>query len=135
MPEVLEAMRQYTATGKYPYNAQVKDFILSEHNIDSNLHDYLLTEIYLAQQDLRSEQKAKQQHEMADKGYVPCSQINGFTGEAELIATKSRDWFTQKIATTGKIIELEDGPFFIPKGKRTRGYYIKLLDNAFYKAI
>ena len=26
-------------------------------------------------------------------------------------------------------------PFFIPKGKRSRGYYLASLDNAYYQAI
>lgn len=136
MPAVLEALKQYKATGKYPYNAQVKEFILSLCQVDESLHDYLLTEIYLAQQDLEQEEKMKQTHEMADKGYIPACEWNGYLGGAELIGTKSMDWMTSKIATTGKIIKANNGePFFILKGKRSRGYYLRNLNNAFYKAI
>lgn len=136
MPEVLQYLKDYEATGKYPYNAEVRDFILTKENIKPELHDYLETEVYLAQHDLQAEKLATHTHEMADKGYLPTSQLNGYLGQAELVATKSLDWMTQKLATTGKIITAHNGePFFIPKGSRTRGYYIRNLENAFYKAI
>jgi len=134
---VLEALKQYKATGKYPYNAQVKDFILSLCDIKAELHDYLETEVYLAQQDLGQEEKAKLTQDMADKGFIPCSEWKGYIGKAQLVGKKQLDWATASIDTTGKIIITNDGQdgFFIPKGKRSRGYYLRNLDEAYYKAI
>jgi len=137
MPAVLEVLKQYIATGKYPYNAQVRDFILSLCTIDANLHDYLETEVYLAQQDLRKENESKLQQEMADKGFIPAKEWKGYVGLAQLVGNVQLDWMTSNIDKIGKIVVTNDGEdgFFIPKGKRTRGYYLRSLNNAFYKPI
>jgi len=149
MAEVVEALRQYKATlepNATAYNADVEKFILSLCKVDTDLHHYLGTEVYLAQQYLDKEAKAKHAQEMADKGYIPCREWNGYEGPAELVGKKQMDWMTVNINKVGKIIKslvkVEDQgrtkiyePFFIPKGKRTRGYYLYNMGACFYKAI
>lgn len=135
MPEVVQYLREYKATGKYPYNADVLKYIQSKETVSGELIDTLDTEIYLAQQFLRAEQLENKTHEMADKGFIPVKAWNGYVGRAELVGKKSLDWATTQINKVGKIIALEDGGFFIPKGNRTRGYYLRNLDEAFYKPI
>jgi len=151
MVEVVEALRQYKATLEpkaTAYNSEVEAYIVSKEKLelDSELKDYLGTEVYLAQRYLGNEARAKHAQEMADKGYIPCREWNGYEGPAELVGKKQMDWMTANINKVGKIIKslvkVEDQgrtkiyePFFIPKGKRSRGYYLRNLDESFYKAI
>jgi len=149
MAEVVEALRQYKATlepNATAYNADVEKFILSLCNVDADLHDYLGTEVYLAQKYLDKEAKAKHVQEMADKGYIPCREWNGYEGPADLVGKNDIDWMSISIKEVGKIIKslvkVEDQgrtkiyePFFIPKGKRSRGYYLHNMGACFYKAI
>jgi hypothetical protein len=52
------------------------------------------------------------------------------------VAKYTNDWMANKIAQTCKIITSGDGyPFIVAKGKRSRGWYIHDLENAFYKPV
>lgn len=138
MLEVVNYLREYKTSLEpkaVAYNSDVVSFICDKENTPDEIKDYLDTEVYLSQKFLREEAKAKHVHEMADLGYIPCREWKGYTGKAILIFPVSIDWFTGKIDKSGKIIETEDGGFFIPKGKRSRGYYLHNLEEAFYKAI
>jgi len=141
MAEVVEALRQYKATLEpkaTAYNSEVEAYIVSKEKLelDSELKDYLGTEVYLAQQYLDKEAQAKHAQEMADKGYIPCREWNGYEGPAELVGKNDIDWMSINIKEVGKITKTgDDKPFFIPKGKRTRGYYLHNMGTCFYKAI
>lgn len=139
MAEVVEALRQYKKSigeNKTAYNADVEKFILGLCEVSNELKDYLGKEVYLAQCFLMAEKKAKYKQEMADKGYTPCREWDGYEGQAQLIGKKEVDWFTASLNKIGKIIKDHTGEaFFIPKGKRSRGYYLRNFDEGFYKAI
>jgi hypothetical protein len=136
MPEALNYLKEYKATGKYPYNAQVVEYIMERETIDADLKDYLDTEVYLAQHDLRSEKEEEQEVEMRKEGYIPLKEVGNFTGKCLFTGKRSLDWLTNKVDMEGKIIKAHNGaPFFIPKGKRTRGYYLAGIDNGFYKPL
>ena len=141
MADVVELLRQYKATlepNATAYNANVEAYIVSKAklDLDNELKDYLGKEVYLAQQYLDKEAKAKHTQEMADKGYIPCKEWKGYEGPAELVGKNDIDWMSINIKEVGKITKTgDDKPFFIPKGKRSRGYHLHNMGACFYKAI
>lgn len=135
MPEVLMYLKEYIATGEYPYNARVAKYILSKEAVPDDLKDYLETEVYLAQKDLKEEKGALLDNKMLGEGFLKISWNTEYRGNAELIAKKDVDLMSTKISLTGKIISDSRGtPFFIPKGKRSRGYSFVGLEG-YYKPI
>lgn len=137
IPEVLQYLKDYKATGKYPYNNDVENYILSKEDVSSDIEKYLKTEIYLAQQDLRAEKDKEKEQEMLKIGFLPLSEVGDFTGPCLFIGTKDIDWMSAKIKKEGKITKTPKGdPFFIPKGNRTRGYYCNDMSiSGFYKPL
>jgi hypothetical protein len=59
-----------------------------------------------------------------------------YRGAVKLKASKDMEWITVKIETTGKIVDTGEkkDAFFIPKGKRSRGYYFQCL-SGYWKPI
>ena len=136
MPEVVAYLREYKATGKYPYNADVEAFIKTREEVRDALEDHLGTEVYLAQKFLHDEDARVYSESMLAKGYIKAGDITTYRGPAELIAKKNMDLFTTNIGLVGKIITSgDDRPFFVPKGRRSRGYYLGTLESAFIKII
>jgi hypothetical protein len=139
MPEVLQYLKDYKATLEdkaTAYNSSVIEYINEHETIDADMQDYLGTEVYLAQNDLRAEKETEHEKEMIAQGYTPVRDVGDFTGACVFVGVKSIDFYMGKIDMEGKITKAHDNrPFFIPKGKRTRGYYIETLDNAFYKPL
>jgi hypothetical protein len=141
MPEVLDYLKELKAKtheGKGTvFNAELGNYILDRETIeDNNLKDYLATEVYLAQQDLRAEQQQAYREHMLSMGYQELKHDVEYRGKIELVAQKSMDWFTNKISIEGTLITAGNGEAFcIPKGRRTKGYYVRNLENAFYKPI
>lgn len=142
MIEVLAYNKQAKAENseKYSYNSAIVDYICAKETIPSDLIDYLDTEVYLSQQDLRAELKASRDSGMVAEGWLVIPKVHyaelfTYRGKAVIKATKSNDWTTNRIETEGKIITAGNGePFFVPKGKRTRGYYFQLLEG-YYKPL
>lgn len=123
LPEVLAYLKAYIAMGPYPYNAEVVKFILSKETVEPALHDYLDTEVYLAQHDLTAERDAARDAEMTAQGYLKLKPELEYRGPARIVAKKDADIFTRKVESVGKIVDGGNGyAFFIPKGRRTRGY-------------
>ena len=124
-----------------PYLSQIQKYILLKEKIPTDLHDQLYTEIYLANAQEERETEAQKDIEMLNKGFlkIPKPTIDvpkfEYRGQIEIIATREADWMTRRITTTGKIITDGRGEaFFVPKGKRSRGYVFQLLEG-YYKII
>ena len=149
MPEVKEYNLLYRKeTGKYPYNASIKDFIIKKNDLalDNELLDYLETEVYLSQHDIDEDEKQAYTDKMLASGWKKLTRETEYRGKILLQAKKSTDWLTQSIEQEAKIIESVIGYekdtkaritvlFIIPKGKRSRGWYVSSLENAFYKPL
>lgn len=137
--EVLEYLKEEKKlnNNKTVYNSELKSKITKAENItDPILLDYLDTEVYLAQQDYQKELDNAYQLEMEAKGYIKLTRDITYRGKIELIAQRSLDWTTSNISITATIKELSNGNLFIiPKGNRTRGYYITSLEHSFYKPL
>jgi len=123
------------------YFSTIQSYVLSKENIPDELHEQLHREIYLANhQEDRAKEQAKD-IEMFANGYLKIPKPRRdepkfeYRGNIEIVASKDNDMFTHRIVTTGKIITDGRGEaFFIPKGKRSRGYTFQLL-NGYYKLI
>ena len=141
MPEVKAYNLQYRkVSGLYPYNAQIEEYILTKEKVSTELIDHLGMEIYLSQQDIRADEKKAQDEKMIAEGWIPIPHERGeictYRGKAMLKATQSIDWLTAGIEKEGTIVDTPDKnySFFIPKGKRSRGYYLENL-SGYYKPI
>lgn len=137
LPEIIAFNKAYRETGEYPYNASIKKYILEREKIAPELLDYLDTEIYLSQQAIKDEKEITKDGIMLGEGWhkIPTpNEIFDYRGRAMVCATKDLDWTTSKIETEGKIIDGAKSPFFIPKGRRTRGYYFQML-NGYWKPL
>jgi hypothetical protein len=117
------------------YNAELTSEIMTKENLAEDYRDYVNTEVYFAQHDFRQEEEEEYKAKMTAEGWLPLTENTDYEGKCEYIATRTLDWCTSKLKNTGKLQKLESGLFLTPKGKRTRGYYIKNLDNAFYKPL
>jgi hypothetical protein len=125
MPEVLNYLKAYIATGNYPYNSNVVDYIKERETIPDHLSDHLNTEVYLAQQDLTKEKELEYDSKMAAEGFSKLIWNTSYRGLAELRAQQEGVFAARNISLTGKIVSDNRGePFFIPKGNRTRGYSV-----------
>lgn len=136
LPEVLEYLKEAKKKkdGKTVYNAELTAEIMRAENLPEEWEKYLNTEVYLAQQDLRAEEEEAHKQKMEADGWLPLTHTTEYRGKIELVANKDVDWMSAKIATEAKLVEAHDGGLFaIPKGKRTRGYAVAGLKNAFYK--
>lgn len=138
MPEVLQYLKDYKKEigDKTAYNSDIIAYINTRETISEDMQDYLGTEVYLAQQDLRAEREADQESEMIAQGYIPLRDVGNFEGPCTIRGTKSISWMTKNIDMVGKMITADNSaPFFLPKGKRTRGYFLAGIDNGFYKPL
>lgn len=138
MPEVVEYLRAFKATGAYPYNADVEQYIKDREEVSQTLEDYLGTEVYLAQGYLRKEKEIEYTEHMRAQGYIPIKEVTTYRGPAQLVAKRNIDFLTSNILLDGKVITSgDDRPFFVPKGRRSRGYYLDghSLESAFIKLL
>lgn len=142
MPKVYEYLLAYRQENKVPYpqtvfNSDLKRYILEKENVPVDLQDYLGTEIYLAQGYDKQLADLDYTQKMEADGWLPLNNQVTYRGKIEFVAKKSVDWFTSKISTTGVLGETNDGQdlFLVPKGRRTRGYYVANLEQAFYKPL
>lgn len=138
MPEVKAYNLEYRkVSGKYPYNQAIEDYILSKEQVSPELIDHLGMEIYLSQKDIREDEDNSYKDKMLADGWLELNNNVIYRGKVEYIAQKTNDWLTSKLANIGRIQETNDGKdlFLIPKGNRTRGYYVRNLEKAFYKPL
>lgn len=78
---------------KYPYNADILDFILEKESIPQELQDHLKTEIYLSQQQLAREREKELEEDLQRKGFVRINpQDKGLDGKKiEFVIDARRD--------------------------------------------
>lgn len=124
------------------YNSQIADAIMVDTGYTDK--DKLETLVFLAHKAFGKERRDARDAEMMAEGWsvIPSYETRGrdippisYRGAAMLCAKKSVDWMTSKLEMAGKIISDARGDaFFIPKGKRSRGYYMPMLDG-YYKPI
>ena len=134
-PEVLHYLKDYIATGNYPYNSEIASYIKEREVIPDGLSDYLNTEVYLAQQDLQKEKELEYDAKMTATGFVKITWDMSYRGPAEFQAQQDFDFISRNISLTGKIVSDGTGsPFFIPKGNRTRGLSVFGL-KGYYKPL
>ena len=123
---------------EYPYLDKVTDYVANKLNLTLEKEEWenLKSMCYFAGGDIDNDKEVAQEKEMIAQGFIPVREVGDYRGTAELVGKKSVDWMTNKIALTGKIITAGNGlAFFIPKGKRTRGYYLATIENGFFKKV
>src|SRR3990167_1213917 len=121
-PAIVELVRR---SSDLTYNRAIAEAIVEEVGpveIERDL-DRL---VYICRQIIKDEKQAEQDKAMIALGWRLIKDVGDYRGPAVLNATKDIDWLTSKIVDLpGKIITSGNGlPFFIPKGKRSRGYYL-----------
>lgn len=139
LSQILEYLKEEKkkVNNKTVYNSQLRDLIIKRENIENeDLIEYLATEVFLAQHDLVNEELEEYKKQMEAQGYKQLTEKIEYRGKIELIAQKTTDYLTRPISINATIKELPNGRLFIiPKGNRTRGYYVSSLENAFYKEL
>jgi len=148
MPEVLQYNKLYRETypDKYPYNDAIKEFICEKENIPyihsnsddmSNLSYYLGAEIYISQHAIDNEKKREKEKELQAQGFLP-AQNPAYRGKAILKGTNTLDWISASYELEGKIIDSntpDKTAFFLPKGKRNKGYFLRDHFEGYYKPL
>ncbi len=138
MPEILEYLKieKNKKNGGTVYNAELVSLIAKAENVPSGLLDYLGTEVYLAQHDYTDMKEREYTDKMVALGYIKLVPQCTYRGKIELVANINSDWFTNKIAQEAKVITAGNGTaFVVPKGRRSLGWYVHSLENAFYKPL
>lgn len=126
--------------GKFPnetrYLSVIKEYILERENIPEELHRQLETEIYLANQQEDEENDRIEAEQMKKNGFFPLTELTEYRGKIQLRAKFQGAFSVTDIEKECKIITSgNEKPFVVPKGKRSRGWNVRDLDNAFYKPI
>jgi hypothetical protein len=141
MPEVYEYYKQFVATGKYPYLAEVEAFILTKETIDSELKRYLETEVYLASSQFREEKRIDHKAKMLLDGWLE------LTKEVVIAESKNGNKIrvnadvdgmlsTSNIENVYKPVIDNNGWPYLMKTRATRkGYPLHHFNNAFYKVV
>jgi len=133
---MLEVLQYVKNNPDIETNPPMVKFISEKENIPAELIDYLATEVYLARQDIYEEKDLIAHNDMIAKGYIKLDRNTSYRGKIELVATTNTDFFTTNISKQATIKELPDNRIFIiPKGNRSRGWYVTSLENAYYKPI
>lgn len=140
-PALLELVRPHESL---PYNSQIADEIIAQEGMTPYDKDKLKTLVFLARKAFSKERRAARDASMLADGWqiIPSYQNREehipaieYRGAAMIRAKKHIDWMTSSFDTTGKIVDNSHGhAFFIPKGRRTRGYAMQSLDG-YYKPI
>jgi len=135
LEEVMQYNLEYRKNGSYPYNDSIVGFILEHENIDSNLIDYLKTEVYLSQQQIDIEKARKLEEEMIKAGYKKLSkeiieEAKSNNKKIHLIAKHTNDWMSFGVDKILKPFITSNGEYGLMELKaRTRGYSIYQFDN------
>lgn len=137
IPEVWAAYKEWRAENPdaYPYNADIEKWIVEKYGVREELADHLGTQVYLAQQQNRREKEAARDTEMAADGFMPIKWDTEYRGEVHVRARKETDFMSSNVSEYGKFVDGGNGGgFFIPKGRRTRGFTLQSL-KGYYKPI
>lgn len=133
MPEVLQYVKN---NPDIKTNPPMVKFISEKENIPAELTEYLETEVYLARHNLGEEKELIAHNDMIAKGYIKLDRNTSYRGKIELVATINTDFFTTNISQQATIKDVPNKePFVIPKGNRTRGWWISRLEKAYYKPL
>ena len=141
MPEVMEYLKQYRAENgrtaeQTVYNSELEEFITKKEGVSSEMVNYLGTEVYLAQGQFRNELKDEHKNKMLADGWLELTREVEYRGKILLDGKKEGMIGTAHLEKIAKIITSGDGqPFIIPKGLRSRGWYVSSLEQAFYKPV
>jgi hypothetical protein len=137
-PEMVSLVDLYMA----PYNSIIVDAIMEVTGAQNK--DNIETLVYVGRKVLQAEAQKVKDNEMIAQGWQVIPSIGSasflipfsYRGPVQVCASKDMDWMTAKIETTGKIVDTGEkkDAFFIPKGKRSRGYYFQCL-NGYWKPI
>jgi len=141
IPEILEYLKQFReeksrGEEQTVYNEELKEYIAEKENIPEELKRILGTEVFFAQSDYRNELKERKRKEMIKNGYLELTKDIEYRGKIELVAKYAGSWATNNIKEVCRLITSGDGyPFIIAKGKRSRGWYVNNLEEAYYKQL
>jgi hypothetical protein len=145
MPEIYGDYQEYIATGKYPYLAQVEEFIMQKRGLPEELRKKVHTQCYIASQQHRIDTEEANRVAMITSGWRPLDKqaVDDAlaTGKKlQVNAVSQNDWMSVKIDNVYK-------PHIFAKGTdreqyglmkpnaRTHGYAIHQFDNAFCKLV
>lgn len=142
MPEVLALNKEYRAAypDKYPYNADILEFIIAREGVAPEFEDMLKTEIFFSQRDIRNDGVEDQKAAMLAAGWRVLDQaaIDEALKQGKKLqvkATATNDWLTVKIDQVYKP-HIFNGRYGLMKPKaRSRGYGLEQFENAFYKLV
>lgn len=141
MPEVYQYRNEYLKTGQYGYHTKVVEYICQHEQVDSDLMEYLKTEVYFASKQLDREQEAQHKAKMLTDGWLELTpeaiKIEAQHGHKIMVnATKEGAIFTSEIDSIFKPVVSPDGQCYLMKPRATRkGLPVAYLDNAFYKVL
>jgi len=137
VPAVWAEYQAYRAEDleRYPYNAAIEAWMIKRNAIPEHLHDFLGTQVYLAQHQRRRAEEETMRQYMKGEGFEPIEWDTAYRGAVRVVAKKEFDFMAVRTPETGKFItDGRGGAFFLPKGKRTRGYVLAGL-KGYYKPI
>ncbi len=121
--------------GRTHYIAEIEKYINERESLPPELQDQLGTEVYLANAQWKRAHDARQGELMTQEGYIPLTPDMEYRGAALLRASKDIDFMRVALSSEGKFITSGRGtPFFIPKGRRTRGYDVYSI-KGYYKPV
>lgn len=140
MPEILAYNKKWREENpeKYPYNSAIADFVKEREEISEDLLDYLNTEVYLSQQEIRKEKEREIEQKMKENGFEVLTEERAKElGTGTRIETKSKaEGVLGVINTSGdyKLFIRQDGtPMLMKPKSRTRGYYLSQFDKVFFR--
>jgi hypothetical protein len=141
-PNVTPEMVALVERNIAPYNSIVVDAIMKSTGAQNK--DNIETLVYVGRKVLQAEAQKVKDSEMIAQGWQAIPSIGSaralvrfsYRGLIQVCASKDMDWMTARIETTGKIVDTGEkkDAFFIPKGKRSRGYYFQCL-SGYWKPI
>jgi hypothetical protein len=137
LPEVYAYYKAYVATGKFPYLNHVVAHIAEHEEIDDGLLDYLKTEVYLAADQARREEKAQYKDRMLKDGWTELNTetAKSITGKIKVEALGQGPILNFRLSGTFKVFINENGFAYLMKPRATRrGILISNLSDAFFKA-
>jgi len=147
MPEVLAHCKaaQEQDAKKYYYNRALAEYIKEREQVAAELADYLDTEVYLAQHDMRAEKEAAYAADMVAQGWRKLDKAaidDALAAGKRLVvnATATNDWCNVKIDNIYKPhifargTDREQYGLMKPKA-RTHGYALYQFENAFCKLV
>lgn len=136
-PIVLQKYRDFVATGKFPYLAQVVDFILIDHPALVPEASALKTQVYFASHIFDEEKEAALAAGLESKGWKRLEE--GDIKKAVSLKLKIRLYrrsssilgnSTQEIVCR-PVIDHKGDEFLMPPRARSRGYYARSLMRPF----